>query len=441
MQSPKVLIIDDEKNIRTVMETELPTFGFVVSSAATGQEGQDRLKEDEFDVVLLDLNLPGMGGIEVLRQMRAGDLPVEVIVLTADAAIPTAVEAVKLGAYDYLVKPVDLEHLSNIIGQATDKKRLRTENIVLKTTLKREEHRDELIAESPAMRACLGVVEKVAGTDFTVLITGESGCGKEVTARTLHRLSVRSEGPFIALNCGAIPETMIESELFGYERGAFTGAQGRKLGLLELASSGTLFLDEIGDMPLALQVKLLRVIETGSFYRLGGTRELKVDLRIISATNKDLSGAIEKGTFRSDLFYRIAGFTLAIPPLRERKEDIPLFIDQVVTGNPLFRGRRFSPEALSLLLNYGWPGNVRELQNVLQRVLLLSPGPEILARDLPADLSSGLTQTSGLLSDMEREHILKTLNRTGRHVERTAEILGIHAKTLRRKLAEYGVEP
>jgi DNA-binding NtrC family response regulator len=233
---------------------------------------------------------------------------------------------------------------------------------------------------------------------------------------------------------------MVESELFGYERGAFTGAQARKLGLLEMASSGTLFLDEIGDMPLPLQVKLLRVIETGAFFRLGGTRELKVDLRIISATNKDLSGAIEKGSFRSDLFYRIAGFTLPIPPLRERKEDIPLFIEQVQSRNPAFKHKRFSPEALGILMNYAWPGNVRELQNVVQRVLLLSPGTVMLPGDLPSDLCmSARPQDSGLLCDVEREHILRTLNSAAGRIERTADILGIHPRTLRRKLAEYGV--
>ena len=441
MQDIKVLIVDDEKNIRTVLETELTSFGFRTAASPTGSAALELLEQKEFDVVLLDLNMPGMGGIDVLRQIRAGDMPVEVLVLTADAAVPTAVEAIKIGAYDYLVKPVDLEHLSKVIGRAFEKKLLRNENVVLKTAIKREEDREQMIAESPAMRECVNVMMKVAGTDFPVLIAGESGTGKEITARTLHRSSRRSEGPFLALNCGAIPENMVESELFGYERGAFTGAHARKLGLLELASSGTLFLDEIGDMPLPLQVKLLRVIETGAFFRLGGTRELKVDLRILSATNMDLSGAIEKGSFRSDLFYRIAGFTLAIPPLRERKEDIPLFIEQVQSRHPGFKQKRFSPEALTILMNYAWPGNVRELQNVVQRVLLLSPGNVMLPGDLPADLClSSQPQASCLLCDVEREHILRTLKTTAGRLEKAADILGIHPRTLRRKLAEYGVQ-
>ncbi len=441
MPEIKVLIVDDEKNIRDVLKNELLTFGHRTAAADSGTSALALLDQEEFDVVLLDLNIPGMSGIEILKQIRTGDIPVEVVVLTADAAIPSAVEAIKLGAFDYLVKPVDLDHLSNVIGQAFEKKRLRNENILLKTTIKREEDREQMIAESPAMRECLAIITKVAQTEFPVLIVGESGTGKEITARTLHRSSSRSDGPFIALNCGAIPETMVESELFGYEKGAFTGAHARKLGLLELASSGTLFLDEIGDMPIPLQVKLLRVIETGVFYRLGGTRELKVDLRIISATNKDLTGAIEKGAFRSDLFYRIAGFTVTIPPLRERKEDIPVFIEQVQARNQAFKHKRFSREALLILMKYPWPGNVRELQNVVQRVLLLSNGPELTPADLPSDLSGSERPTdSGRLSDLEREHILKTLTRTGRHLEKAAEILGIHPKTLRRKLAEYGVD-
>ncbi len=441
MPEIKVLIVDDEKNIRDVLKNELVTFGHRTAAADSGATALALLDQEEFDVVLLDLNIPGMSGIEILKHIRAGDIAVEVVVLTADAAIPSAVEAIKLGAYDYLVKPVDLDHLSNVIGQAFEKKRLRNENMLLKTTIKREEDREQLIAESPVMRECIAMIAKVAQTDFPVLIVGESGTGKEITARTLHRSSLRNEGPFIALNCGAIPENMVESELFGYEKGAFTGAHARKLGLLELASSGTLFLDEIGDMPIPLQVKLLRVIETGRFFRLGGTRELKVDLRIISATNKDLSGAIEKGAFRSDLFYRIAGFTLAIPPLRERKEDIPLFIEQVQARNQAFKHKKFSPDALAILLKYAWPGNVRELQNVIQRVLLLSNGAELTPLDLPSDLCGAeRPAASGLLTDIEREHILKTLTRTGRQLEKAAEILGIHPKTLRRKLAEYGVD-
>ena len=438
----KVLVVDDEKNIREVLETELSTYGFATAAAATGPEALRRLEQEEFDVVLLDLNMPGMSGIEVLKQIHSGDIPVEVVVLTADAAIPSAVDAVKQGAYDYLVKPVDLEHLSNVIGMAREKKLLRNENLLLKMTMKREEDREQLVAESGPMRALFEIIRKVAQTDFSVLVTGESGTGKEIAARTIHRLSPRSAGPFIALNCGAIPENMVESELFGYEKGAFTGAHARKPGLLELAASGTLFLDEIGDMPLALQVKLLRVIETGAFYRLGGTRELKVGLRIISATNKDLAGAIEKGSFRSDLFYRIAGFTVAIPPLRERKEDLPAFIQLVQARNPAFKHKHFSREALLLLANYGWPGNVRELQNVIQRVLLLSPGSEILPGDLPSDLSNGMKPPEPcLLTDVERKHILKTLHSAGHQLEKAAEILGIHPKTLRRKLSEYGVEP
>lgn len=442
MKPAEVLIIDDEKNIREVLKEELTAYGFRTATASTGLDGLRMLEQKEFDVAVLDLNMPVMGGIDLLKQIRTKEIPVEVIVLTADAAISTAVEAVKLGACDYLVKPFDLAHLSNVIRMAGEKKLLRSENLLLKSTIKREEEREQMIAESRLMRECLDVIRKVAQTGFPVLITGESGTGKEVAARAIHRFSPRADGAFVALNCSAIPDNMVESELFGYEKGAFTGAQGRKPGLLELAASGTLFLDEIGDMPLPLQVKLLRVIETGTFYRLGGTRELKVDLRIVAATNRDLAAAIEKGDFRKDLFYRIAGFTVAIPPLRDRKEEIPIFIEQVCARNHAFKHKKISPEALLILLSYTWPGNVRELQNVIQRVLLLSNNDLIAPDDLPRDLSAGAPMpASCLLADIERAHILQTLNNNGRHLEKAAELLGIHPKTLRRKLSEYGVQP
>ena len=433
----RVLIADDEKNLREVLQAELAADGFHACEAENGQQALAQLQEQEFDVMVLDLNMPGLGGIEVLERMKALDLPTEVVVLTANATVATAVEAMKLGAYEYLTKPFDLDTLVTIVERAYEKRSLRSENLRLRTHMMRQTADRTVIAESPAMRDLMETVGKVARTDLTVLVTGESGAGKEVIARTLHQGSQLADGPFISINCGAIPETMIESELFGYEKGAFTGAHARKLGLLELADEGTLFLDEIGDMPLPLQVKLLRVIETERFFRLGGTREQEIRIRIIAATNKDLKAAVRQGDFREDLFYRISGFVLNVPPLRERREDIPLFIKHF-SGSTPFRQKRFTKEALAALAAYAWPGNIRELQHVIQRALLLSRGETIAPADLPLDLTAPRRSSARLLADVEKEHILAVLHETGGHREKAADILGIHRKTLRRKLAEYG---
>ena len=433
----RVLIADDEKNLRQVLQAEFAADGFQASEAENGQQALDLLQAQEFDVLVLDLNMPGMGGIEVLERMKALELPTEVVVLTANATVTTAVEAMKLGAYEYLTKPFDLETLVTIVGRAYEKRSLRSENLRLRTHMMRQTAERMVIAESTVMRELLETVGKVARTDLTVLVTGESGTGKDVIARALHQGSLLAAGPFISINCGAIPETMIESELFGYEKGAFTGAHAQKLGLLELADNGTLFLDEIGDMPLPLQVKLLRVLETERFFRLGGTREQQIRIRIIAATNKDLKAAIRQGSFREDLFYRISGFVLNVPPLRERKEEIPLFIRHFTGGAPVKR-KQFSGEALAALSAYAWPGNIRELQHVVQRVLLLSRGETIALADLPPDLTAPRRSAARLLADVEKEHILAVLQETGGRREMTAEILGIHRKTLRRKLAEYG---
>ena len=346
----------------------------------------------------------------------------------------------KLGAYDYLTKPFRREELSPVIEKAFEKKKLRNENLILKTQIERQQDNGFIVAKSPAMLELLATAGKIAASDYPVLILGESGAGKELIAASIHSGSKRLDKPFIALNCGAIPENMIESELFGYEKGAFTGAQARKLGLLEMANKGTLFLDEIGDMPLALQVKLLRVIETGAFFRLGGIREQKVDVRIVAATNKDLKAEIGRGAFRQDLYYRISPFIVHILPLRDRPEDIPELIEYFTKRSPDFRHKRFSKEALAVLSRYPWPGNVRELQNVLHRALLLSKNDIIEPSDLPLDICGVQHIGSARLEDMEREHILKVLKASGGQRNRAAEALGIDPKTLYRKLAGYGLK-
>jgi len=436
----KILIADDEKNIRTVLRNELSGEGVEISVAEGGEKAIELLEKEDFDVLLLDLNMPGLGGIGVLKRMKSLEFPPEVVILTANATISTAVEAMRLGAYDYLTKPFKLEELFPVIEKAYEKKKLRSENLLLRTQIKREAEIQQLVVKSPVMLALLETVQKVARSGFPVLILGESGVGKELIARSIHRESERSEGPFVAINCGAIPESMIESELFGHEKGAFTGAHVKKLGLLEIAHNGTLFLDEIGDMPPALQVKLLRVIETGSFFRLGGTRELKVNVRAVSATNKDLGAAVEKGAFRQDLFYRISTLMVSVPPLRERREDIPPLIGHFISNNPAFKQKRFSEEAVKILSEYRWPGNVRELQNVVHRALLLSRDDLITDDELPSDLKAG-RGTSGIrLEDIEKDHILKVLKEAGGQKGKAAEILGIDPKTLYRKLSSYGVK-
>lgn len=436
----KLLVADDEKNIRVVLKRELAKEQVVIDEAENGLRALELMEQDEYDVVLLDLNMPGLGGIEVLKKMRSLDIPTEVVILTANATISTAVEAMKLGAYDYLTKPFHLEELSPVIEKAWEKKKLRCENRFLKSQIQRQAGRQHMVFGSKVMQDLLDTVKKVAPSDFPVLVTGESGVGKELIAMTIHRESSRSGGPYIPINCGAIPETMIESELFGYEKGAFTGATARKPGLIEMANDGTLFLDEIGDMPLTLQVKLLRVIETGSFFRLGGSRELKADVRVLSATNKDLKAAAEKGSFRQDLFYRIAAFTLHVPPLRERRDDIPLLVEQLISGNPTCKRKRFSSEAMKVIAAYPWPGNVRELKNVVHRALILSQGDIIGPGDLPGDLAQAPLAASRRLEDVEREHILRVLKESGGQRGKTAEALGINPRTLYRKLADFGVE-
>ena len=436
----RVLIADDEKHIRELLRDELAVILTNVAAVNSGPAALAELERNDYDILLLDLTMPGMDGIEVLKKLKLLDNPAEVIMFTANATIQTAVEAMKFGAYDYLLKPFKIAELLPVIEKAFEKKKLRTENLLLKTQVKKQSEVSNLIVESPVMRDVVERSKKVAQSDFPVLITGESGTGKELIARTIHNASSRVDRSYVVINCGALPETMIESELFGYEKGAFTGAQAKKPGLLEIAHEGTLFLDEIGDMPLSLQVKLLRVIETGNFYRLGGTREQQVSVRIISATNKDLKSGIENSTFREDLYYRISALTVHLPPLRERKEDIIPLIEHFRSSSPAFKQKQFSSEALNILTGCAWPGNVRELQNVVHHVLLLSRNDMIEPADLPSDLGGRPSSGSIRLDDLEREHILRILKQSGGERNRAAEALGVHPRTLARKLAEYGIE-
>jgi DNA-binding NtrC family response regulator len=437
----RILIADDDKNLRKILMDGLSDAGFDTSETDSGIKAVELLEKEEYDILLLDLNMPGLSGIDVLKNIKALDIPTEAIILTGHGTVSNAVEAMKHGAYDFLTKPFKMEELKAVIEKAYEKKKLLSENLLLRTQIKRQSGAEKIITKSSLMLDILETVKKVALSDFSVLIYGESGVGKELIARAIHDASERAEKSFVPINCGAIPENILESELFGYEKGAFTGAYARKLGLFEIANNGTVFLDEIGELPPQLQVKFLRVIEKSIFYRVGGTKEIRVNLRFISATNKDIKNEVEKGSFRDDLYYRISALTLPIPPLRERKEDIPLLIEHFIKNNPDFRRKRFSKQALNMLSDYTWPGNVRELQNVIYRILLLSDHDIIEPSDLPADLMAEEKKVMGRrLEDVEKGHVLKVLKEVGGQRGKAAEILGIDPKTLYRKLLSYGVK-
>ena len=441
----RVLIVDDEINFSSVVSEELTNEGFYVEQASDGKDALKLLQQGEYDVVLLDINMPQLSGIDVLKKFQRDDLPPEFIMITGYASVQTAIEAMKLGAYDYITKPYRIEKLKTLIEKAWDKRRIRRENIILRTKLKE----DDMVIDtkSPLLLEILEAARKVALTNAPVLISGESGTGKELMARFIHNSSQRANGPFIAFNSGAIPDSILESELFGYEKGAFTGAQTNKPGYFELADRGTLFLDEIGDISPSMQAKLLRSIETNRFFKVGGIKEIEVDIRVVAATNKDLKKETEAGRFRHDLYYRLAAMNIHLPPLRERKGDIPLLVEGFLESK---RDRKkVDGEVMKRLMAYPWPGNVRELRNVIQRAVILCKGQTITIKDLPLELQNP-SQTwwdekissSSLppLKILEKQHIKVVMQQVGGHKGKASRILGIDPKTLYRKIKEYGLE-
>ena len=441
----RVLIVDDEINFSSVVSEELTNEGFYVEQASDGKDALKLLQQGEYDVVLLDINMPQLSGIDVLKKFQRDDLPPEFIMITGYASVQTAIEAMKLGAYDYITKPYRIEKLKTLIAKAWDKRRIRRENIILRTKLKE----DDMVIDtkSPLLLEILEAARKVALTNAPVLISGESGTGKELMARFIHNSSQRANGPFIAFNSGAIPDSILESELFGYEKGAFTGAQTNKPGYFELADRGTLFLDEIGDISPSMQAKLLRSIETNRFFKVGGIKEIEVDIRVVAATNKDLKKEAEAGRFRHDLYYRLAAMNIHLPPLRERKGDIPLLVEGFLESK---RDRKkVDGEVMKRLMAYPWPGNVRELRNVIQRAVILCKDQAITIKDLPLELQNP-SQTwwdekissSSLppLKILEKQHIKVVMQQVGGHKGKASRILGIDPKTLYRKIKEYGLE-
>ncbi|HEX8772022.1 MAG TPA: sigma-54 dependent transcriptional regulator [Pyrinomonadaceae bacterium] len=468
----RLLVAEDEANLRLVIQKELQRLGYNVSVAPDGEAALRRLEESNVDVMLCDINMPKMDGMELLRRVRERPNPPEIIMLTGHATVETAIEAMKLGAYDYLSKPYRITELDALVRQAADKRRLRVDNQRLREQLARQSPTPEIISVSDSMREVVRLIERVAPSEASVLVTGESGTGKELVAHAIHRLSSRADASFIDLNCAAFQESLLESELFGYEAGAFSGAKGRKLGLIELADGGTLFLDEVTELPTQLQAKLLRAIETRTFYRVGGVRKVEVNVRIVAATNRNVDVVITDGTFRADLLYRINGFQISLTPLRERPEDIePLarHLLQQLGGSSI--PPELSPEALAALRAYSWPGNVRQLRNCLERAVLLSNDNRITLSELPPEVarpaaaplvpvmlassagnasaagndnagqgSYGVPASPASLREVERQQILAALEQTNWHRAKTAEILGISPSTLYRRLRDYDLD-
>jgi len=446
----RVLIADDEKNMRWVLSQALEAEGYEVFEAADGKDALTAVAEHEPEVVILDHKMPAPDGMEVLRRLRSKGHRFPVIMLTAHGNVQTAVEAMKAGANEYLTKPFDLDELKLSIEKALRVEALAAEVDRLREELERDWDVEGIVAVDPAMLELLSTVEKVAPTGATVMVYGESGTGKELVARALHRLSSRASKPFISISAGALPETLLESELFGYEKGAFTGAMTPKPGRFEMANGGTLFLDEIGDISAAVQVKLLRVLQERTFERLGGTRSIEVDVRVVAATNRDLQQLIADGTFREDLFYRLNVVPLTIPPLRKRPADIPAlvahFLDKFGAGS-----RTISSQAMEALVAYQWPGNVRELENTIERITILSHGEIIEADDLPAEVRAGvgivdagsrcfvLPEAGIDLEETELDLIKQALERAGGSTPKAAKLLGLTTKTLEARMERYGL--
>jgi DNA-binding NtrC family response regulator len=437
----RVLIVDDEVPLRIVYQQRLLRKGFDVKGVSSGEEALKLLESETFDVALVDIRMQGMDGIAFLEAVKRSETSPEVIMITGHGSIDSAIHAMKLGAYHYLTKPCKLPELEATIEKAYEKGKIVQENTRLKDELSVKDTHGDIVFGSQAMKRLMDDVAKVARTDSAVIIEGESGVGKELIAYAVHRQSPRREHSYIAINCSNLQENLVESELFGHEEGAFSGAVRQKRGLIEIAHGGTLFIDEVGEMNLPSQAKLLRVLENGTFRRVGGNRELRADVRVVAATNRSLAEEVSQGNFRRDLFFRLNVILLTVPPLRDRKEDIPLLVDYFLRKkNAALKMRRtLSPDCLGVLRNYGWPGNVRELSNVVERAMILSSGDEIRVGDFAFLTGPKARSHLPTLKELEENHILQVLRDAGNNKTQAARMLGISTRNLYRKLNEYGV--
>ncbi len=448
----KVLVIDDDVKMLELLRKVLSKRGYVVDISSKPKEAIEKFVRDGFDIVVTDINMPEMSGLEVLKQVKTTSPDTIVIMITAFATVSSAVESMKLGAYDYIVKPFNIEEFVLIIDRASEQILLKKEVELLRKEIQQRYSFGNIIGKSPQMQKVFQLIKQVANTNSNVIIYGKSGTGKELVAKAIHYNSPRKDKPFVAVNCSAIPESLLESELFGHEKGAFTGAVSSRKGLFEEANGGTIFLDEVGDMSLAMQAKLLRVIEDKEIRAVGSDKPRKIDVRIIAATHKDLEKAVKEGTFREDLFYRLNVIPIYLPELRERVEDIPLLVEYFLRKYGEEAGRpniKISREALACMMKYSWPGNVRELENLIERLVVLSPGDEITVSDLPEHIRVCKAETlveeltlgeKITLEELEKRYILKVLRETGWHKSNAAKILGIDRRTLYRKIEEYKLE-
>jgi DNA-binding NtrC family response regulator len=443
-QNTSLLVVDDEKIVRDSLTKWFMEDGFTVGAAENAAAALSKLQERKWDIILLDIKMPGMDGMELQQRITEIDPSSTIIFITAHASVDTAVQALKNGAFDYVTKPIDPDYLSHLIANAVKQRSLANENVKLKEQITEFARAEEIIGDSSQMQKVFELIQTVAPTETTVMIRGESGTGKELIARAIHSNSSRRYFPIVPVNCGAMPEGLLESEIFGHERGAFTGAQYRRKGKLELADGGTLFLDEVGNIDMKTQMDLLRVIETKQFTRVGGNDIIKVDFRIICATNKDLERAVADGTFREDLYYRLNVFSIAIPPLRERKGDIPILANYFLRKYARSMGKQITtiaPEAMDTLIRYDWPGNVRELENAVERAMVVGKCPAIRPEDLPFQLlQKNQLPASGSLASVEKAHIIAVLDQNRWNISRSAEILQIDRATLYNKIEKYGLK-
>ncbi|HQU41163.1 MAG: two-component system response regulator [Planctomycetia bacterium 21-64-5] len=440
MENIDLLIVDDDAEYRSTVTRRFSRRGYRIQEAADGETALELAGRRQFHVAVLDLVMPGLSGLELMQKLKAGTPDCEIVMLTGQGTIATAVEAMKRGAHDFLTKPFPLAELEVVVQKAFEQRQLRKENQQLKAVLERSQPSAEILGRSTAIKEVLRLIDRAGPTDKAILIQGESGTGKELVARALHRASKRVDKPLVVINCAALPETLLESELFGHEKGSFTGAVSAKQGLFELADGGTLMIDEIGEMPGSLQAKLLRVLEDGSFRRVGSLKECRVDVRLLAATNRDMAAEVRAGRFREDLYYRINVMSMELPPLRQRAGDVPL-----LAAKFLGPGWEIEPQAMQALEAYAWPGNIRQLINVIERAKILAEGTMVRWQDLPSEVRSPTHDTHAMngqsdkLDEIERAHVVDVLEREKGNKARAARALGINRRSLYRLLEKYGI--